>query len=503
MLKRFFQCIGLASMILVMNYGEFLGGGADVRMHVPARLTAVCMAQIADILLVGLVLFAVLQTLARTRFYPWAKLVVAIVAPPYILERMRDLFPFDMRDGVVPLVGAIWAALVLLLLLRFRRRYQNLMKLGDVAGVFLSMFAICSIGQMLWVALWKPFPNEHHAVWETSAQPPREHARVVWIVFDELSYNQVFEHRAHDLELPNFDALKAQSTVFTHVQPIGYKTVKIIPSLLIGHVVDDYRYTFDNSFFVHYAGAHGWKPVDGSTTIFADAQQQQWRTAVVGWYNPYCTIYGDAIDDCYWNNLDKIDGPMAQQNSFWRNTYSPLANIVREVKSPARADRDMCSYDVRQRLKTHLDLQAHAFQLLQTDQADFIYFHMSMPHSPNIWSRVKDDYTQWCGSSYLDNLALADRVLGEMMKQMQASPRWKDTTVVVEGDHGWRVHLWDWLPAWTDEDDQASNDDFDPRPAVIIHQAGQTQGQIVAQPWDQLQIHTVLEDVINGKPPKY
>ncbi|MES2393358.1 MAG: sulfatase-like hydrolase/transferase [Acidobacteriota bacterium] len=490
-------------MILVMNYGDLLGGGADVRMHVPQRLTAICMAQIADVLLVGLVLFGVLEALSRTRFYPWAKLVVAIVVPPYIIERMRDLFPFDMRDGVVPLLGAIWAAMVLLLLLRFRRRYANLLKLGDVAGVFLSMFAICSIAQMLYVGLWKPFPNEHHAVWETTAQPPREHARVVWILFDELSYNQVFEHRARDLELPNFDALKAQSMVFTNVQPIGYKTVKIVPSLLIGHVVDDYRYTFDNSFFVHYAGAHGWKPVDGSTTIFADAQEQQWRTAVVGWYNPYCTIYGDAIDDCYWNNLDKIDGPMAQKNSFWRNTYSPLANVVRELKAPARADRDACTYDVRQRLKTHLDLQEHAFKLLETDQADFVYLHLSNPHSPNIWSRIKGDYTQFCGSSYLDNLALADRVLGEIMTRLQASPRWKDTTVVVQGDHGWRVHLWDWMPAWTDEDDQASNDDFDPRPALIIHQAGQTQGQLVTQAWPLLGVHNVLEDVINGKPPKY
>lgn len=58
MFKRLCQCIGLASLILVVNYGDLLGGGEDVRMHVPHPLTGICLAQIADILLLGLGLFA-------------------------------------------------------------------------------------------------------------------------------------------------------------------------------------------------------------------------------------------------------------------------------------------------------------------------------------------------------------------------------------------------------------------------------------------------------------
>ena len=40
MAKKFCQCFGLASLLLVVNYGDLLGGGADVRMHVPYRLIA-------------------------------------------------------------------------------------------------------------------------------------------------------------------------------------------------------------------------------------------------------------------------------------------------------------------------------------------------------------------------------------------------------------------------------------------------------------------------------
>ena len=104
------------------------------------------------------------------------------------------------------------------------------------------------------------------------------------------------------------------------MQPIGLKTVKIIPSLFSGAVIDDFRFGSDNTFKVHYTGTHGWQTLEGSGTIFHDAQQAGWRTAAVGWYNPYCTTYRSALDSCYWTNLDRTDGDMAQRYTLWRNT---------------------------------------------------------------------------------------------------------------------------------------------------------------------------------------
>jgi hypothetical protein len=75
--------------------------------------------------------------------------------------------------------------------------------------------------------------------------------------------------------------------------------------------------------------------------------------------------------------------------------------------------------------------------------------------------------------------------------------------VIVEGDHSWRIDLWDWLPAWTDEDDAASRNGFDPRPAVIIHQAGQTTPQVNNAPWSLLNVHGVVEQVLHGQPVHY
>ena len=500
MLKKLCQCIGIASLILVVNYGDLLGGGADVRMHTPLPLARICYAQIADILLVALLLFVLFALAVRTRFYPWLRLLAAIVIPPYLIQRTQSFFPFDLIDGLVLILLVVWAAVLLLLLLRFAKWYRRLMRVGSAVAAALIIFALCSIAQLLWVATWKPAPNQITAAWAASPQPPRKHPLRVWVVFDELSYDQVFEHRARDLNLPNFDALRAQSTLFTDTQPAGYHTVKIIPSLLTGKIVDGIRYNFHNRLWVHHEADDKWAPINGQQTVFADADQAGWRTAAVGWYNPYCAIYSDAIQNCFWTNRDMFDGLMAQDASFWTNVYTPLEQVVRELKSPARADRHLCSFDVRHRYRTETDLQQHAFQLLHTDQADFVFLHLAIPHSPNIWSRINGDYTQTCDSSYLDNLALVDRVLGRVVSTLQASPRWNQTTLIVQGDHGWRIDAWNWLPAWTEEDDAASRGVFDPRPALIIHQPGQNGPLTVAAAWPIIQIHGVVEQVLHGQP---
>jgi hypothetical protein len=503
MLKKLCQCVGIASLILVVNYGELLGGGADVRMHVPFALTAICFAQIADILLLGLFLAVLIIPFQHTRNYPWVRLLVATLIPPYLLIRIRYLFPGGIEDGTVLFVSLAWIAALLLLRLRFPRTYKHTLQAASAICVFFGLFAITAILQLLWVATWKPGLQQHTANWSSTPQTPRQHPLLVWVIFDELSHDQVYEHRARDLNLPAFDELRSQSTLFTDVQPIGYYTRKIIPSLFTGKVVEDFRYDFANRFRVHYAGVHGKQPLTGSGTIFGDAKQAGYRTAAVGWYNPYCTIYGDAIDDCFWTNRDMLDGPMTQSVSVWRNILTPMQHLVRQVKAPQRADRDLCTFDVRQRYKTHIDLESHALQTLRTDQADFVFLHLAIPHSPNIWSRIDDNYTQFCDSSYLDNLALADREMHTIITILKASPRWNDTTLIVEGDHSWRVDTWDWRPDWTDEDDAASHDIFDTRPALVIHQPGQTQPQTVSAPWQQLNVHTLLEQAIHGQPIKF
>jgi hypothetical protein len=498
--------MGLSSLILVVNYGDLLGGGSDVRLHYPHPLTGVCWASVVDILLLGLIFYVVLKPLARTLAYRWVRLILAIFIPPYLLIRTQSILPLETLSSLVPLLTIVWGGALLMLMLMFPAWYHRTMRFASGLAACFAIFAVSSVAQLLWVSAWKPGVQQIKAAWMPSPskpQPPREHPRLVWVIFDELSYDQVFEHRAHDLQLKSFDSLRSQSTLFTDVQPAGQRTVKVIPSLFTGHIVDDFRYSFTNQFKVHFTGTPGWHPITGHETVFGDAQASGWRTAAVGWYNPYCTIYGNSLDQCYWTNLDKMDGPMVQGDHFWRNVARPFMQMEREVQSPRKAERYLCTLDVKRHLLTHLDLEGHTLNLLHGDQADFVYLHFAIPHSPNIWSRINDNYTKSCDSSYLDSLALADRELGLMLAVLQNSPRWKDTTLIVQGDHSWRTEVWDGLPAWTEEDDAASRGVYDPRPALIVHQAGQSQPATNAAAWPLVQVHEVIEQTLHNQPVHY
>jgi membrane-anchored protein YejM (alkaline phosphatase superfamily) len=177
--------------------------------------------------------------------------------------------------------------------------------------------------------------------------------------------------------------------------------------------------------------------------------------------------------------------------------------VVREGKSVGQAERADCSYEVHERLLTHLDLEQHAFRLLKTDQADFVYLHFSIPHSPNVWSRIDGNYTPTCDSSYIDNLALVEIELQRILDTLKASPRWEETNLIVQGDHSWRIHLWDWLPAWTDEDDHASRGEFDTRPALLVHLAGQTAPRTNSTAWPVVQVHDVADEIVRGEKVKF
>ena len=499
MIKRLLQCIGLSSLIFIVGYNDLLSGGESARMHVTYPLAMICLSQIADILAVGVVLFIARELLRRTRYYPWGRLCVMIFAPPYIVERTRQLLPIAMTDGMIILAGVLWAGVLLFIVLNFPAWYRHLVRLGDAIGVFFAVFGLLNLAQLIWIIPSKPGLQQISAAWSRGPQAPRVHPKVVWIVFDELSYDQLFEHRAHDLTLPNFDALYKESDVYTDVQAAGYKTFKVLPSLVTGKLIDDVKYQFSNKQIVHYADANRWSQLTGSETIFQDARRAGWRTAVVGWYNPYCGVYGDALDHCYWTYEDPLGIDTLQGTSFWANAKRPLKEIATQMYSPDLAVAQICDFGVVQRVKSYQELMQHTQDVLGNDQADFIFLHLPVPHPPAIWDRLNDQFDTTCGNSYVDNLALADRALGKVMAMLRQSPRWNDTTVVVQGDHSWRVKLWQGMPGWTEEDDQASRDKFDPRPALLIHNASQTQPVIDGRPLSLLFAHDALEDVLQGK----
>ena len=131
------------------------------------------------------------------------------------------------------------------------------------------------------------------------AVTPQPH-RIVWIVLDELSYQQTYERRFPGLQLPAFDALAATSTSFTHAQPFDIFTEIVLPGLLSGKPFDQMRSPPKVELSVHNQATDKWQTFDQHDTVFQDALNDGYSTAVAGWYNPYCRILPRVVDSCYW-----------------------------------------------------------------------------------------------------------------------------------------------------------------------------------------------------------
>src|SRR5262249_29708104 len=140
----------------------------------------------------------------------------------------------------------------------------------------LIMLAGCSMVWMIPELLYQglraqrvdtPVPVTHPAL-VSERRVAGERGRIVWLVFDELSYDQTFEHRFPGLAMPAFDKFRSASVVFSDLNPAGYFTDRVIPSYLLGTRVDNIRSTLDGEPQIKLAATGRWQAFDAHATLF-------------------------------------------------------------------------------------------------------------------------------------------------------------------------------------------------------------------------------------------
>ena len=320
------------------------------------------------------------------------------------------------------------------------------------------------------------------------------HRRVVWLLFDEMSYDQVFVHRWPGLELPNLDELRAQSVIFTDVQPDGFFTEDVIPSLFLGKPIEDVRGTSSGSMIYQPAKHAPWQAFDGDQTLFADARHAGWTTGAIGEYNPYCRILKDQLDFC-WMGMPTLPDHFSRDSTTLGNVVAPLAanweRLFRHRGVPATTSSVPGSVDALATMRAGSDLIA--------DEAiDLCFVHLPLPHPPGNYNRQTGRIGP--GGSYIDNLALSDKVLGALLADIAKTSDAQQTTVILSSDHSWRAWLWRNNFGWTQEDEQASgHGHFDARPMLLVKFPGQTTPDAITRAVPLLSMHELVERTILGQ----
>jgi hypothetical protein len=489
MIKRAAQAWAFAAILLLPNYVDLTSSEGDARMRSPVPLTRIALAHLTDMLLVALIFAGLMTGLRRLRAWPEVRWGLMALLPVLLLARNLDVIPFEVPAIAVCAVGVLWIGMLALLLWKAPKVAAQLRKAGSTLLAGFAVFALVMTYQLGRATLWRPGPQ---AFTSPISAPSADKPRLVWILFDELAYQPVFEERDPSLQLPNFDRLRAESTLYSDMTPIAYRTTRAVPSLLLGKPVTDVAYTADNRYMVQIGDDSRWKAFDANATLFGMARQHGLTTSIVGWYVAYCPVFASIATDCYWSNEDAQDrGPTSTSASFAENVWFPLRILVEQAISPSRAWADVAKWNAEGHIASVENVRQHTLQTIANSQEDVIYLHLPAPHPPAFWDRRTGQFA--AGGSYLDSLDFSDRLLGQILSLLEAQPRWAATTLIVQGDHSWRTHMWRPLPGWSAEDERVSHGgQWDPRPVLMIHTPGQKSAAVVGAPTSVMYVHDVV-----------
>lgn len=512
-MKAFLRSAGIAlgatSIYLLWWVAPLLSPTHEMIYHWSGRPSALFVPVFVDFVAAWLIL-ALLFMLARRseRMHVAIWMGILLFTPWMIVKNWSILSGVTVSYLLTR--GLFVTALVLFVLLLAFWRPSFEKKLERVAGFAATLFVFAAISgvailcELAWLGWQARGLNAamplHHAqhVRSTEAAKPR----VIWILFDELSYRQLYGHRFPGLQLPAFDQLAAQATVFTHVIPAGIRTEQVMPALMTGEPVDAIRSSRNGMLSTHNPKTKTWQRFNAQDTVFQDALNANYSTAVAGWFNPYCRILPGVLDHCFWT-FDSLtqNGLMPGATLRWNLLASArfaADSLVPRFASLLLPVSEIGVVDTEMHISDYKSLSEAADQVLDDRSASFALLHMPIPHPGGIYDRTIGKFAS-SHSSYLDNLALADRCLSHIHTRLEQSGEWDSATIVVMGDHSWRAQLlWRSLPSWTREEEIASHGgQFDDRPAYIVKLPHQHIGARFDAPFSALNTRRLLDALLN------
>lgn len=266
-------------------------------------------------------------------------------------------------------------------------------------------------------------------------QEARPARRVAWLIFDEADEYSLFQRRDPNLQLPEFDRLRRLSLHARNAYSAGAFTLISIPGMVTGKRVREIRLPRASQFQVRFENSEQWHDWREEATLFSLARQNGLNASVTGWYHPYCHIFGDLLVSCH-------------SEPFFMGPEGPPWTVADQMKEDFKAAlshlplvhrsgllRPAGSGSMAHQLRFQRTL-AHAKEQLADPALGVVYVHLPLPHFPVIYDRHAGQYSQAGG--YEDNLALADKALGEFREAMQESGVWDSTDILVTSDHSYR-----------------------------------------------------------------
>ncbi|HEV2911824.1 MAG TPA: sulfatase-like hydrolase/transferase [Pyrinomonadaceae bacterium] len=529
MLKRALIAISLANLCFIPAWRDVLDPGFDFFCYhtrtcpIGSQLTAITL----NTLLLALVFFIAALVVQRLQ-HPVLRRVAQLVFLLIILIPLNSVrVQFDILQGPALIarlgkVGFILLALGLLLAAAFIIWRLGLARLAKAAAsvvLIMSPFVLVAYSQATWVLI-KSRAGTAETVNKEALSAPAPAARrdpptrVLWLVLDELDYRVAFLKRPATLKLPEFDRIRSQSLFASNAYPPAWETLQSIPALVTGRMVDSAKEAGPNELAVQFHGSAEKVNWGTQPNVFSRAREAGNTTAVIGWYHPYCRIFGRELTACSWDPLSDVEESVTDKLSIRHNmlyqikksflflVYRFLSAETIERIAP-NPDEKRLQYDVKSYLSILNDTRSAAVN----PDLNLVFAHLPIPHPPGLYNRERAELTSEGGRSYLDNLALTDRTLGELRRAMESAGLWDSTTVLISSDHWWRAReIWNpatgearWKRFWTKEDEMMWDGKGDRRIPFILKLAGQKEGVAYDPAFNTVLSQELLLAILRGE----
>ena len=485
----------------------------------PAEYAAV----VLDVLLLATLFFVVARITRRSQSnlvkkFARVAFVLALSLPLYGLLSQLDnpsvrrfLMAF-LGDQImvvrvlftIPLTVALFLTLAALL------KVRTAVSVGVKLTLILAPFVLVTFAQAAFMA--KRYGNASHAAMAPRIEPkgPGKGSRVLWLVFDELDFRTMFVQRPTTVKLGELDRLASVSLFATNAFPPARETFLAFPALTTGKLVSTASRVSPQELMIKFsddAPAVSWGE---QPTIFSRARELGFNTAIAGWYHPYCRILGSSLTKCAWlgqgplaNVKEEIDRPPRSiVSAVVSNMYAYARQAVRAapvvaIVFPEQDDKGQILR--RKQVLFFNTMYRQALEWATDPDLGLVMVHWSIPHFPNIYNRSEDLISDGPGRSYIDNLQLVDRTIGNLRQEMESKGIWESTVVLVSSDHWWRSSEWKQQPGWTPEDEAAGGGENDRRIPFILKLAGNAEGTAYTSPFNTVLTHDLLLAILNGE----
>lgn len=339
--------------------------------------------------------------------------------------------------------------------------------------------------------------------------PSGPRRRVIWMLFDELDQRLAFDLRQPKVALPELDRLRSESLVADRAQQTAGWTTLALPSLLSGQIYSRAELADADTLRVspESGGVFSWRD---QPNVFKKARALGANTEIVGWHHPYCRVFGDATVRC----LDVPSGSptpaMIRETSvsdegvlraaafLFELQAGNLLDMFRFWRSPTSGNsRD--AYVQRRQLQQYFQIRDHAYADAGDPQIDLLFVHFPLPHPFAIYDRQRQDFTLSDTTSYVDNLALVDRTVGEMRYTLERAGLWDSTSILIISDHGLRPDLWRGQMGWTPELERLTAGRQSETVPFILKLAHQNHGAVYDRPFSSVVSSDLVLAMLSGE----